>query len=123
MTEQLDDELPPVRVFGEWDAPVTDGAVKLQYIPTGDACMVCNEHFKEGDNGAIFPTGFAQHRECALRSVYGGIGHVVDHARYCRSELGPDAGLTKRQSSLLVWRAWVDGDTVTEAELAELRNG
>ena len=70
-----------------------------------------------GDNGCIYPTGLATHRECALRAVHGGIGHLVDHERYCYGERDPDAGLTKRQSSVLVWRHVVDKLPVGEAEL------
>jgi hypothetical protein len=115
------DNLPPVRAFGVWDAPMTDGAVWLDSPPTDMICTLCREAFKPDDNGAIMPTGFAQHRECGLRSVWGGIGHHVDHARYCKGELGTDAGLTYRQSALLVWRTFVDRRPVTEAELEELR--
>jgi hypothetical protein len=113
------DDPPPVRAFGEWDAPMTDGAEWID-VPTGLAGMFCRRQFEAGDNGAIMPAGFSQHRECVLRAVLGGIGHHVDHARYCRGELGPDAGLTYRQSALLVWRHAVEHEPVTDAELAEL---
>jgi hypothetical protein len=109
-----------VRAFGDWDAPITDGAEWID-VPTELWCMYCRERFEPGDNGAVMPNGFAQHRECSLRSVYGGIGHLVDHERYCRSELGPDAGLTYRLSSLLVWRHQTK--PVTEAELERWRSG
>jgi hypothetical protein len=118
---KLGDDLPPVRAFGVWDAPVTDDAEWLDSAPTDMACMYCQEAFVEGDNGAVMPTGHAQHRECSLRSVWGGIGHHIDHARYCGGELGPDAGLTYRQSALLVWRNVVDKKPTTEADLEELR--
>lgn len=118
----LDDDFPPAKVFGTWDAPVTDMAEPID-VPTELACVYCGERFREGDNGAVMPlSGFAQHRECSLRSVWGGIGHHVDHARYCRGELGTDAGLTHRQSSLLVW-AHFHGKLVTEETLAALRDG
>jgi hypothetical protein len=109
-----------VRAFGEWDAPVTDDAEWID-APVGAVCMYCAETIADGDNGAVMPTGFVQHRECSLRGVWGGIGHHVDHGRYCRSELGPDAGLSYRQSALLVWRHVVEHRPVTDAELAELR--
>jgi hypothetical protein len=83
--------------------------------------MQCRETFRAGDNGAIMPNGFAQHRECALRSALGGIGHLVDHARYCASDHGPDAGLTSRQSALLVWRVICDRVPVTVHDLERLR--
>jgi hypothetical protein len=111
-----------VQAFGTWDAPVTDDAEWLPEVPTDLRCMFCRELFRDGDSGAIMPTGFAQHRECSLRSVMGGIGHRVDHARYCRGPLGTDGGLTYRQSAWLVWRHLTSGPPVTEEELEVLRN-
>ena len=119
MTTDFDD-LAPVRAFGTWDAPITDGAVRIE-VPVGYPCMYCREGFKSNDNGAIMPTGFGQHRECAFRGVMGGIGHHVDHDRYCEGELGTDAGLSYRTSSLLVWRMMVEGEPASEDELEELR--
>jgi hypothetical protein len=46
------------------------------------------------------------HRECSLRSVLGGIGHLLDHAHFCGERGDPDAGLSFRTSALLV-DAWV----------------
>jgi hypothetical protein len=66
------------------------------------------------------PSGFAQHRECSLRSVMGGIGHIVDHARYCHGDLGTDAGLPYRVSALLVWMH-LQGTTVDEGVLSAVR--
>lgn len=105
------DDLPPVQAFGVWDAPITDDAEWIE-APVGQLCMHCQTAFAEGDNGAIMPTGFGQHRECSLRSVLGGIGHLVDHERYCGGELGPDAGLSYRLSALLVWNMQVQGLTI-----------
>jgi hypothetical protein len=109
-----------VRAFGVWDAPLTDVAEWIE-VPLELSCMHCVERFRAGENGAVFPTGYAAHRECHLRAVMGGIGHHVDHAHYCRSALGPDAGLTRRQSSLLVWSVLVDRKTVTRDDLERLR--
>lgn len=88
-------------VFGHWDAPATDDDEPIA-APVGNICMYCKEAIQLGDNGRITPMGQIEHRECSLRAVMGGIGHLVDHDRYCR-DLGPDAGLGFRQSSLLVW--------------------
>jgi hypothetical protein len=90
------------QVFGSWDAPVTDHDEPI-YTPIGNVCAWCQQAVEAGDNGRISPMGFTEHRECSLRNVMGGIGHLVDHERYCRGELGTDAGLTRRDSSLLVW--------------------
>lgn len=106
-----------VRAFGEWDAPVTDEAEWIE-VPLDLSCMYCGCRFVEGDNGALMDNGWAQHRECSLRVVMGGIGHLVDHAKYCRGPLGTDAGLSYRQSARLVWRHFNDPlHPVTEEEL------
>jgi hypothetical protein len=96
-----------VVAFGDWDAPITDGAGWLAEAPVELKCFYCDEHFAEGDNGAIMPTGFAQHRECSLRGALGGIGHLVDHDYFCGGPLGPDAGLSFRASAMLVWNLHV----------------
>jgi hypothetical protein len=97
-------EIPRGYVFGEWDALVTDDDVAIP-TPVGNICVWCQEAVQEGDNGRIAPTGFTEHRECSLRGVVGGIGHLVDHERYCHSE-GPDAGLSYRTSAMMVWNLW-----------------
>lgn len=112
---------PRVAYFGEkWDAPITDDADEVP-TPVGEPCITCGESFVMGDSGIRFANGPHAHRECSLRSVMGGIGHLVDHARYCRSDEGPDAGLSKRLSALLVWQMVVERREVTEDELAVYR--
>lgn len=54
------------------------------------------------------------HRECSLRTVLGGIGHLLDHAHFCKGELGSDAGLDYRTSALMV-DIWVDRKGVEKA--------
>lgn len=46
------------------------------------------------------------HRECMLRTVLGGIGHLEDHQHWCNEMHDPDGGRTFRQSALEV-DAWV----------------
>lgn len=106
-------------MFGVWNASFTDGLLPIA-APIGARCLHCREEVADGDNGAVL-CGVARHRECSLRAVVGGIGHLVDHARYCRSDLGPDAGLSCRASSLLVWALFVDGADVSEADLQRAR--
>lgn len=89
------------QVFGGWDASATDEDIPID-TPVGNICMHCEEAIEDGDAGRITPTGLTEHRECSLRSVMGGIGHHVDHDRYCKTD--PDAGLSRRQSSILVWQ-------------------
>lgn len=64
-------------------------------------CALCGEYIAPGDvqrNG----TNFVAHQECMLREVLGGIGHLIAHEYWCKEKHDPDAGLTRRQSSLLV---------------------
>jgi hypothetical protein len=111
---------PRPQAFGDWDAPVTDGAYRID-VPEYRECAWCGERFRPGDAGAIQPAGHAEHKECSLRNVMGGIGHHVDHARYCHGPLGPDAGLTRRLSAILVWGLLVERLQVTDFDLANLR--
>lgn len=46
----------------------------------------------------------AVHRECSLREVIGGIGHLEDHFHWCKEMKDPDGGRTRRQSALEVWQ-------------------
>lgn len=65
-------------------------------------CVLCDE--KIGDFDAWAPMNPKQyaHHECSLRSVVGGIGHQIAHELWCLVLGDPDAGLTYRQSALLV---------------------
>lgn len=75
-------------------------------------CANCNEPIVEGEERADIIT-MDSHRECALRSVIGGIGHLIDHAHFCDG-VGPDAGLDYRTSALMV-DVWVHRKGVEEA--------
>ena len=108
-------------VFGEWDAPVTDDATPID-TPVGDPCVWCMEKIQPGDDGGIDFGGHAVHKECSLRNVLGGIGHHVNHPRYCNSAgLGPDAGLSRRLSAILVWQGHTRGMWPTEKQLDQWR--
>lgn len=106
----------PGQVFGEWDAPATDDDVPIP-VPVELTCIHCGTRFEEGHNGRIDGfNGYAYHRECHLRSVLGGIGHQVDHERYCTLEGDPDAGLPYYVSSLLVWEWFMETQMHPRAE-------
>jgi len=62
-------------------------------------CTLCDEPMEVGEKSASLAC--EMHRECGLRSVVGGIGHLIDHAHFCAG-VGPDAGLDYRTSALLV---------------------
>jgi hypothetical protein len=61
----------------------------LSLVP--DSCMLCDHWCDEG-----------YHTACMLREVVGGIGHLLDHYRYCIQMGDPDAGLGYRRSALCV---------------------
>ena len=109
-------------VFGEWDAPATDGLPTIE-TPVGEKCFDCEETIAAGDNGMVNLNGLIVHRECSLRMVLGGIGHLVDHDRYCLG-VGPDAGLARRTSALLVWEWFMEtgmAPTVEQVSAWQLR--
>jgi hypothetical protein len=74
-----------------------------------ELCPLCNEAVL-GDaarNPLYMEDGpHTVHYQCMLREVMGGIGHLVAHEWWCLQHHDPDAGLTYRQSALMV-DAWV----------------
>jgi len=58
------------------------------------------------DDGESTVDGRLAHRDCLLRVVLGGIGHLENHAYWCREKGDPDGGRTARQSGIEV-AAWV----------------
>lgn len=63
-------------------------------------CQICGE----GMDKPFVRDGvrYRSHRECLLRSVLGGIGHLTDHEFWCNQMHDPDGGKTCRESALLV---------------------
>lgn len=76
-------------------------------------CWYCKEPILSSDDRADI-VNLDAHRECALRMVLGGIGHLIDHAHFCHGPLGPDAGLDYRTSALMV-DVWVHRKSVEAA--------
>lgn len=72
----------------------------------------------EGEEDGLYP----YHTECSLRSALGGIGHLRDHAFWCLQMHDPDAGLSYRDSALLVDQ-WVEEHGLDAAVTAGLDNG
>lgn len=68
-------------------------------------CQLCEEPIAAGEDSRPIGDGVA-HRECLLRNVLGGIGHLEDHVRWCLGAHDPDGGRTYRQSALEC-DAWV----------------
>lgn len=106
--------------FGErWDAPLFDAGESRQTpTPVGQPCLHCGEQIADGDLGfmrvvvaTVGPSVLPAHRECDLRSVLGGLDHVLgrcEHTGHC-NELREQAGRTLREDALGVW-AWAHGD-------------
>jgi hypothetical protein len=75
-------------------------------------CVYCNEEIEDVGEmalGTIYDEhgeSRGAHRECSLRMVLGGIGHLEDHDHWCLNYSDPDGGRTFRQSSIEVWE-WV----------------
>ena len=65
---------------------------------------MCNEPVATDDTVTLYTEDGPRqaHRECMLRDVLGGIGHLIAHEYWCTQRHDPDAGLTRRQSALLV---------------------
>lgn len=75
-------------------------------------CFHCDEPITTSDDRADI-INMDAHRECALRAVIGGIGHLIDHAHFCQG-VGPDAGLDYRTSALMV-DVWVHRNGIEAA--------
>lgn len=74
-------------------------------------CILCDEPFDKPTKGVMPPVTVSSlegpgsaHRECMLREVIGGIGHLIAHQYWCVQQHDPDGGLTYRQSALLAWQ-------------------
>lgn len=95
--------------FGQpWPSGICDDGVQVP-TPTGEDCALCDEPIAFDHQGSFIGTmhGLAPvHKECSLRSVLGGIGHLQNHLVWCSEKHDPDAGFSYRQSALKVWD-WV----------------
>jgi hypothetical protein len=86
---------------------VCDDGVRVP-TPVGRTCLLCVEPVEEGDRGSFFADGAPAHRECALRSVLGGYGHLTNHTLWCVQRNDPDGGLSYRESAMRVWAMSMD---------------
>jgi|GEM_PF-2496806 len=83
-----------------------------EYAIDWEICILCDEHVSASDDLAEGSWMDQQgrrrrcHRECALRNVIGGIGHLTDHAYWCGQMNDPDGGQTYRESAKAV-DSWV----------------
>jgi hypothetical protein len=67
-------------------------------------CPICDEAIDSPDTIVLYTEDGPRpsHRECMLREVMGGIGHHLGHEYWCTQRDDPDAGLTRRQSAVMV---------------------
>jgi hypothetical protein len=93
--------------FGEpWPSGVCDEGIQV-VTPVGEECIFCETPIEPTDQGSFIGSLedlIPAHKECSLRSVMGGIGHLRDHFFWCRDKGDPDGGLGYRESALQVWR-------------------
>lgn len=101
--------MDPGSYFGEpWPSGVCETGERVP-TPVGALCFECSELIDTDDQGSFIyaPSGPEPvHKECALRTVIGGIGHLENHAHWCLERNDPDGGRTFRQSAKEVWE-WV----------------
>jgi hypothetical protein len=71
-------------------------------------CELCAEALTLRDDVVPMNPFQVAHRECLLRCVLGGIGHLENHELWCNQRHDPDGGRTYRQSALEVWAATHD---------------
>lgn len=85
-------------------------------MSAGGICPLCEdpEPVLELEAGESVVDGRLAHRSCLLRVVLGGIGHLEDHAYWCRQVGDPDGGRSRRQSGIEV-AAWVEEHGVQAA--------
>lgn len=75
-------------------------------------CLFCDEEILDGED--LSPLSFfdiegnAQkaHIECSLRSVLGGYGHHINHEYWCLKMGDPDAEMSYRDSSRMVYERY-----------------
>jgi hypothetical protein len=100
--------------FGDpWPSEVCEMSIQVS-TPVGDSCVLCEEPIQDSDQGTFMgaiplnghPSYGPVHRECSLRAVLGGIGHLENHEYWCAQMHDPDGGRTYRASAVLVWH-WV----------------
>jgi len=107
-----------------WSYVCYDEAGKLieemrKPFPAGESCLYCREPFDEaaGDSGQATPCLRADgkteiayaHKECAFRSVAGGLAHHEGRCR-CHGGSTETPGMTLREEAVEVWRRMRAGE-------------
>lgn len=94
--------------FGDpWPSGICEYGQRVA-TPVGHPCAMCKEPIEAHHQGTFLGILSCYltpvHRECSLRSVIGGIGHLEDCAKWCKELHDPDGGRSYRQSALEVWK-------------------
>lgn len=97
--------------FGDpWPSGICDGGTPVD-TPVGEPCVHCDEPVQAGQQGSFVYVALEgldvqrpAHKECSLRVVLGGIGHLENHPYWCNLVGDPDGGRSTRQSALEVWK-------------------
>lgn len=101
------------RYFGDpWPSGICETGEQVA-TPVGELCINCEEPIEEDQQGTFIyaiedgvMTPKPSHKECSLRSVLGGIGHMKGLCTCNGGNTDPDENLSYRTSALLVWE-WV----------------
>lgn len=83
--------------------------------PAGSACGRCGEPIALGDDGFVLPhhsnahvRQVAYHYACHLRSVCGGLNHLLGRCTCCGGTETPDPpGMTKREAAEAAVKEWL----------------
>lgn len=98
-----------VRYFGNaWPSQAAEGSAVS--TPIGESCGGCHEAISDGDRGVFIPlledgsvVDEPWHRECAARSIWGGIEHLTAPEGHPVGSCYNGSKLTYRRSAVLAW--------------------
>jgi hypothetical protein len=76
-------------------------------MPVGQTCLWCHEPIEEGDSGVTQlcflldqpPQRRPQHLECHIRSVCGGLNHLLGQCMCCGGDAPPDPPTLSRREA------------------------
>jgi hypothetical protein len=72
-------------------------------------CLWCDEPLGEnGPRGEIDPVALRMHRECALRSVIGSVGHQRGECSCYGGDVEDPPGMTRREAARVAMLHWAE---------------
>ena len=85
--------------------PIGKGALRNGFCAAPLACVYCGEPVRPGDPRA--PMQEDAHFECGLRSVVGGLNHLMGTCSCCGGDQEPDPpGLSRREAAIVAAALW-----------------